>query len=341
MRASSCRALRIAVIGCGRIATSHLAAVAESDLAILAATVDEDMTRARAAASKYGAGAAYGSTGELYAQGDAFDAVIICLPNQLHASASIEAAGHRKHILLEKPMANTARDAWAMVDAAGQGDVTLAIAQRRRHYRAVRHLLDNIGDFGRLLSAQVSLGVRFERPQAPWWTDADSTGDLVMGLNAPHCLDFLQAVMGTDPLRVSAEGIRSRDIWGGYDEAMILLAYPEARLASVHVSFNQFPSEDRKVLVFDKGTVELRNDRQLSFNGELLITAGEDESSHYLDEAVEFRKQVDEFVLAIRGLPNNSVPMHAGARLVETIEATRRALRDRQVISPESNAHGR
>jgi predicted dehydrogenase len=139
-------------------------------------------------------------------------------------------------------------------------------------------------------------------------------------------------MMGDLPIRVHAESARRKPFWGGEDEAMIMLAYPGGRLASVHLSFNQTPLEDRKVLVFEKGTAVLEADRRLTFNGSVLVEPGPDEGRHYLDEAVEFSRQFREFVLATRGETNRAVLADEGVGLIRTLEAALAAHKSGTVV---------
>lgn len=325
----------IAVIGCGRISRSHLSAVSsQPELASLVAAVDSDLSLAQNAAARYGARIASDDIEEILARGD-IDAVVLCLPNHLHASVAIRAAQAGKHVLVEKPMADTAADALAMADAAKRNGIVLAIAQCRRHFRAIQYLADAPARFGELISAQVSLGVYWGDAQAGWWREADKASGLVVALNGPHVLDFVQMVMAADPVRVHAEAVRRKDFWAGEDEAMILLAYPGRRLASVHLSFNQNPVENRKVLVFEHGTAVIEHDNHLSFNGETLVEPGEDEHRHYLDEAIEFRRQFREFALAIEGRPNRSVTAAEGLRLMRTLDAVHSAVRSGETVKLE------
>jgi predicted dehydrogenase len=323
----------IAVIGCGRISRSHLAAVSsQPELASLIATVDSNLRLAQEAAVAYGAQLALDSVEVVLARSDV-DAVVVCLPNHLHAPVAIQAARAGKHILVEKPMADTAGDARAMAEAARTHGVVLAVAQCRRHFRAIRYLAEQHAQFGELISAQVSLGVYWPDAQAAWWREADKASGLVVALNGPHVLDFVQMVMRDDPIRVHAEAVRRNDFWAGEDEAMMLLAYPGKRVASVHLSFNQRPVENRKVLVFERGTAVIENDTHLTFNGELLVAQGDDERRHYLDEAIEFQRQFHEFALAMAGQPNHSVSAEEGIRLMRTLDAVHQAFRSGQTVA--------
>jgi|GEM_PF-394936 len=323
----------IAVIGCGRISRSHLAAVAsQPELATLVATVDTDRSLAEQAKQRYHARFAFDDIDAALARAD-IDAVVLCLPNHLHAPVAIKAAQAGKHVLVEKPMADNARDALTMAEAAATHRVVLAVAQCRRHFRAIQYLADHHAEFGSLISAQVSLGVYWPDAQAAWWREADKASGLVVALNGPHVLDFVQMVMRGEPLRVHAEAVRRNDFWAGEDEAMMLLAYPQGRIASVHLSFNQRPVENRKVLVYERGTVVIEHDTQLSFNGEVLVEQGDDERRHYLDEAIEFQRQFREFALALAGQPNRSAMAAEGIRLMRTLDAVHRAFGTGQAVT--------
>lgn len=322
----------VAVVGCGRISPSHLAAVSsQPEIATLIAAVDSDIRLAKAAAARYGARAALDSVEEALARSD-IDAIVVCLPNHLHAPVAIQAARAGKHVLVEKPMADTAEDARLMAETARRHRVILAVAQCRRHFRAIRYLAEHQTQFGELISVQVSLGVYWPDAQAAWWREADKASGLVVALNGPHVLDFVQMVMRDDPVRVHAEAVRHNNFWAGEDEAMMLLAYPGKRLASVHLSFNQRPVENRKVLVFERGTAVIENDTQLTFNGDLLVAQGDDEKRHYLDEAIEFQRQFREFALAMAGQPNQSVSADEGIRLMRTLDAVHQAFRSGQTV---------
>lgn len=206
--------LGTAVIGCGRISRSHLAAVnAHPDLARLVAVVDQDRGLAESAAAKYGAPVVSADLDEVLLRDDV-DAVVICLPNALHAPVAIAAARAGKHVLVEKPMATSVDEATAMAQAAREHDVTLAIAQCRRYFNAIEALLAQRSRFGDLISIQVSLGVRWDGPQADWWRDTVRASGLVIALNGPHTLDFVQMMMGELPLRVHAESVRRKAFWG-------------------------------------------------------------------------------------------------------------------------------
>ena len=106
--------LKICLIGCGRIALSHLNAAKQSGLVEVAALVDVSPDRAVDYAARYGITHVY-ATPEEAAAGCDPDAFDICLPNDLHKDMAIRCVRLKKHVLLEKPMANSVSDCAEMI----------------------------------------------------------------------------------------------------------------------------------------------------------------------------------------------------------------------------------
>jgi predicted dehydrogenase len=119
------------------------------------AIASRDRLLAERAANDLGIPTAHGSYEALLANPDV-DAVYVPLPNHLHATWSIAAAEAGKHVLCEKPLATTARDAERMIEAADRAGVRLMEAfMYRLHpsWVAARALVDS-GRIGRLMAVQ-------------------------------------------------------------------------------------------------------------------------------------------------------------------------------------------
>lgn len=324
--------LRIAVIGCGRIAEAHFNAIAAlPSLATLIAVVDPDPARATTVASERGAAYAFTTLAEALAL-DTVDAVILCTPNACHASQTVQGLAAGKHVLVEKPMAETAADARGMADAAVAAGCVLAVGHTFRHGAAVRYLQDHRVDCGTLRAIEVSQCVFWDGPQAPWWATRSPEDGLILSLFAPHALDFVQLVMADDPVRVHVEAARHQDGWRGEDEAMILLAYPGRRMATLHLSYNQRHVVDRKTLFFDRGVLRIEDGESLYWNDVVVVqpvagTIGDPHSMGGRDLSGYFRTQLAEFVAAVRGEPHRSSLHGDGLRLIALLDRVRASAR--------------
>ena len=136
--------MRICLIGCGRVARSHMAgALQVKDRIEVVAAVDRGLEKAELFCREFGIKHAFSSFEDVVAAVD-FEAVDICLPNHLHAEYTVKAAEAGKHILLEKPMANTVAECKIMNDAARKNNVTLMIGQSRRFFEPVMASIDRI-----------------------------------------------------------------------------------------------------------------------------------------------------------------------------------------------------
>lgn len=96
--------IRVAVIGCGRIAQRrHIPEYDAHRQAEIVGYFDYDRSKAEDMVRKFG-GRIYDSVDELLAD-PALDAVSVCVANNAHASISIKALESGKNVLVEKPMA--------------------------------------------------------------------------------------------------------------------------------------------------------------------------------------------------------------------------------------------
>lgn len=318
--------LGIGIVGCGRISSWHAGAIAQLPaLGRVVAFADPDAARAHDVAAKFGVATVYADYAALLAD-PAVDAVVICTPNALHASQSIEALDAGRHVLVEKPMAENAADAARMAAAAVRTGRVLALGQTLRHTEPIRYVQDHRSEYGRLRAVEVSSCVRWNGPQAPWWATRTRDEGLILSLYAPHALDFVQLAVGGEPIDVHCETAQWQDGWRAEDEAMILLRYPGQVLANVHISYNQHFVVDRKTLHFEKAFVRIESGDDLWVNdAKIDLPRGADMGvpAHQMggrDLLQYFRRQFAEFVKAVHGEPAR-VPLHdEGVRLTRLVD---------------------
>src|ERR1017187_3991050 len=128
------RSLRYCIVGLGRISMQHfMPALRLSKYGRVTALVSGHRDKAEKMAAEYGVPAKSIYSYEDYdaiAGNPEIDAVYIALPNSMHAEYTIRAAQAAKLVLCEKPMATSAADAQAMVDACRAARRKLMIAYR-------------------------------------------------------------------------------------------------------------------------------------------------------------------------------------------------------------------
>lgn len=130
---ASSKRVGYAVVGMGFIAeTSVLPAFQHSKKCKLVALVSHDLRRAKQMGAKFGVKDCYGyGDYEQCLSNPEVDAVFIASINGEHAEQTIRAAAAGKHVLCEKPLANTVAECRRMVEACRENRVLLMTAYRK------------------------------------------------------------------------------------------------------------------------------------------------------------------------------------------------------------------
>jgi predicted dehydrogenase len=123
--------LKVAVIGVGGIARTHMPGWEASEHAEVVAVSDIFEPVARTFAETYRIGQVYTNPADIFADPD-IDIVDICTPNMSHADLSIAALNAGKHVICEKPLAPTPGEIRRMIAARDASGKTLMTAQ---HFR--------------------------------------------------------------------------------------------------------------------------------------------------------------------------------------------------------------
>ncbi|MFI5808302.1 Gfo/Idh/MocA family protein [Streptomyces sp. NPDC051561] len=178
---------------------------------VLAAVCGRDRTAVTAMADRHGWAAAETDWRALIARDDVH-IVDICTPGDSHAEIALAALAAGKHVLCEKPLANTVEEAAAMAEAAQQARTKGQVAMVGFNYRRVPAL-----SYARTLIAEGRLGtLRHLRltylqdwlvdPDAPlgWRLQRDRAGSGALGDLGAHIVDLAQYLAGEPVVGVSA-----------------------------------------------------------------------------------------------------------------------------------------
>ncbi|HEX9085452.1 MAG TPA: Gfo/Idh/MocA family oxidoreductase, partial [Gemmatimonadaceae bacterium] len=144
--------VRWGVLGAANIALKKvIPGMQKSALAQVVAIASRDIAKARSAAEELGIPRAYGSYQELIDDPEV-EAIYNPLPNHLHVPWSIRAAERGKHVLCEKPIALTAKEARQLLEVRDRTGVEIGEAfMVRTHpqWLKVKELVDS-GRIGEL-----------------------------------------------------------------------------------------------------------------------------------------------------------------------------------------------
>jgi predicted dehydrogenase len=172
----------------------------------MAALCGRDAAAARAAAHRYGWQAAETDWRALIARDDV-QLVDICAPGDVHAEVAIAALDAGKHVLCEKPLANTVADAEAMSEAAARAARHGVQAMTGFNYRripaiALARQLVAAGRIGTLRHVRAAyLQDWLVDPASPltWRLQRERAGSGALGDIGAHAVDLAQYLAG-EPL---------------------------------------------------------------------------------------------------------------------------------------------
>lgn len=202
--------IRTAVVGLN-MGRGHAAAYANSERAELAYVVDLDEAKAKKTAEEFGCDYAADWTEIL----DEIDAVSLCTPHHLHGKQALAAIAAGKHVLLEKPLANSEEECLQVLCAAEEQGVTLMLAYVVRYLPALRKLKEVLdsGRYGRIIHAESwVLGFLPPMPPESWFSRTATLGGGVLFSHGCHYIDILLWLLG-NPRKVVSLGTRNGTEW--------------------------------------------------------------------------------------------------------------------------------
>jgi len=205
---------RSALIGCGKVSPSHIRAFAENrDNMKLEAICDSVIHRAEEQAGEYQKQVfeskicCYADYKKMLSETKP-DIVAITTESGKHKEMAIDCLEAGAHVICEKPMALSTRDADAMIAAAKKANRKLAVCFQNRFNAPIQRLRTAVDAerFGRLLHGMIQ--VRWYRSPAyyaedPWRGTWAQDGGTLMN-QCIHGIDLLQWIMGEDAVRVQA-----------------------------------------------------------------------------------------------------------------------------------------
>src|SRR6476620_6603143 len=172
--------IKIAILGAGFISEIHCESYHRFvPGAEVIAVYTRNAEKAQSFAQKHGISQWYDDLDAIIQLSGA-DVIDICLPNFLHAEATLKAAAAGKHIIIEKPLSVTLEEADKMIAACKKAGVKLMYAEElcfAPKYERVRHMVKEgaIGEIYMLKQAEKHSG-----PHSDWFYDVNLAGGGVL-----------------------------------------------------------------------------------------------------------------------------------------------------------------
>ncbi len=200
--------VRIGIVGVGSIGDVHLGSYFRTPNAQVVAICDINEKRLNEMGDKYGIEKRYLSETEMLAN-EELDAVSVCVWNSNHAPCTIEALNAGCHVLCEKPMAYSAKEAEEMIAAAKKNNKLLMIGFVMRFFDECKVAKDFI-DNGYMGDIYYSKATYLRRHGAPggWFTDKSRAGGGPIIDLGVHVIDQTRYLMG-NPMPVSVCAVTS------------------------------------------------------------------------------------------------------------------------------------
>jgi predicted dehydrogenase len=327
----------IGVIGCGYWGPNLLRNFSENETAQLTWICDVDEARLAAMGRRYPSTRTTNDYRKLLAD-SALDAVAVVTPVATHYEIAKQALLGGKHVLVEKPLTATARQAEELIELADRNRLTLMVDHTFVYTGAVRKMKEILrsGELGDLLyfdSVRINLGL-FQRDINVLW-------DL-----APHDLSIMDYLIERQPIGVSALG--SCHIEPGIENiAYLVMRFADDFIAHFHFNWlapvkirrtliagarkmilydDIEPTE--KVRVYDKGVTANRiGDREAAYQTLVSYRTG-DVWAPKLDATEALYYVVAEFLDSIRQKRKPLTDGEAGLRIVRILETAQQSIKE-------------
>ena len=315
---------RVCVAGCGHWGKNLVRNFHQ--LGRLHSLFDVDPKRAEALAAQYPGARVFPAFEEVLADPE-IRAVVIATPAGQHASMAIAALNAGKDVFVEKPLALSAEDGRAMLEASRRQGRLLMVGHLLIHHPAVKAIqqLLRAGELGRLeyiYSNRLSMGKVRQEENALWSF-------------APHDISIILVLIGQMPIEVTAVG-------GTYlqpniaDVTVSNLLFERGARAHIFVSWLHPYKEQRLVVIGSKKMVVFddsrASDKLMLFDKEVAWKNGQIEVAQPIGAPIPYatdeplRSECAHFIECVETRREPLTPGEDGVRVLEVLEACQRSL---------------
>jgi len=327
-------AIRLAVIGAGRIGQIHAGNAARNTGASLAGIADAITEPAAKLAAKLGTVVV--TVDQIFAD-RTIDAVLICSSTDTHADLIQRAAAAGKHIFCEKPIdldLNRARQCEKIVQASGKA--CLIGFQRRFDptFAALKARIEQ-GEIGEL----EALSIISRDPGAPPLDYLQRSGGIFKDMLI-HDFDIFRWILGDEAETVYAVASALTDPSiaseaNDADTTAVTIQTVKGKLAQIHTSRRAAYGYDQRFEVLgSKGMLQAGNHRptEVVASGPDVISA--DKPEHFFLQRYEkaYRNELDHFIAVLGGHEKLRVTIEDGVKALELADAATTSWRESRIV---------
>ncbi len=235
--------IKIAIVGTGIIAASHLQAISELEGIEPVALCDINPEAGKKYAEEYKL--PFYTDYKTMAENEDLDAVILNLPHFLHCEAAEYFLGKNINVLCEKPMANTLEECDRMIEAEKKSKARLAIGHVQRYFPAnieVKKYVDD-GTLGELcMITDVRNTWYFSDKRPKWFLQKKLAGGGILMNFGAHAIDKFSYIAGNSFSDIHADCENFFDDYDVEGHAQVKFKIND-RISAV-MSFCSYPSVD-------------------------------------------------------------------------------------------------
>lgn len=226
--------VRLVVVGLGWIGRKHTQVIRDSDACDLAGVCDVDEAQAAFADE---CGVPFSPDLDALLSGTKPDGAIVAVANGAHGEVAECCARHGVHVLVEKPVADTVKEAQRIIAAADASGIRVLVGHHRRHSPLIQEARSLVagGTLGKLVG--VSMLWALYKPDDYFDVDwrCRRPGGGPVFINLIHELDCLRFICGEIP-RVFAEGSTDARGLAVEDTLSITLSFESGAVGSILAS---------------------------------------------------------------------------------------------------------
>ena len=198
--------LRIGIVGLGRVASkTHIPVLKSLESVEVVAGAEKNPERAERVKSLFGLARVYDSYEDMF-ESEGLDGVYVCLPTFLHKDACIKALERGLHVLCEKPMGMSVKEAEEMTALAEAKGLVLMPGYKKRYaknFKRAKELIED-GLLGKIIQVQgtfVTPGPYISwDPKSDWYLDEKWHG-VIYDIGC-HLVDLLLYLVPFDIINV-------------------------------------------------------------------------------------------------------------------------------------------